>query len=72
MRSKVDISQLNLPHETNNEIVKILEQLKVQRNQIYSEVSVNSPGNPWSHDSEEEKEGYGGKNLKKRKVLSLE
>jgi len=30
VRSKVDISQLNLPHETNNEIVKI-EQLKSKK-----------------------------------------
>ena len=38
-----------------------------------SEVSVNSPGNPWSQSSpEEHKEGYGGKDLQKRKVLSLE
>ena len=30
VRSKVDISQLNLPHETNNEIVKI-EQVKSKK-----------------------------------------
>jgi len=29
----------------------------------------NSPGNPWSQ-SEEEKGGCGGKDLRKRKVLS--
>jgi len=38
---------------------------------ICSEVSVNSPVNPWS-SPEEEKEGYRGKDLQKRKVLSLE
>jgi len=31
-----------------------------------SEVSVNSLGNPWS--PEEEKKGYDGKDLQKRKV----
>jgi len=34
-------------------------------------VSENSPGNLWSQ-SGEEKEGYGGKELQKRKVLILE
>jgi len=37
---------------------------------ICAEVSVNSPENPES--SEEEKEGNGGKDLQKRKVLCLE
>jgi len=41
------------------------------KKRICSEVSVNSLGNPWSRP-EEEKEGYGGKDLQKRKVLSLE
>ena len=36
-----------------------------------SEVSVNSPGNPWVSPGEE-MAGYGGKDLQKRKVLSLE
>jgi len=40
------------------------------KKRVWSEVSVNSPGNPWS--PEELKEGYGGKNSRKRKVLSLE
>ena len=34
-------------------------------------VSVNSLGNPRGVSPEEEKEGYGGKDLEKRKVLSL-
>jgi len=37
------------------------------KKRICSEVLVNSLGNP-----EEEKEGYGGKDLQKRKVLSVE
>ena len=36
-----------------------------------SEVSVNSPGNP-RVSPKEGKVGYGGKDLRKRKVLSLE
>jgi len=39
---------------------------------ICSEVSVNSVGNPRWVSSEEEKEGYDGKKMQKRKVLSLE
>ena len=35
---------------------------------ICSEVSVNSPGNPWSQS----RRRNGGKDLQKRKVLSLE
>ena len=42
-----------------------------EKKRICSEVSVNSPGNPWSQ-SREEMVGYGGKDLQKRKVLSLE
>jgi len=50
------------------------QQLKVEnktKKRICSEVSVNSPG---IHvvSPEIEKEGYGGKDLRKRKVLSLE
>jgi len=40
------------------------------KKRIYSVVSVNSPGIQWS--LEEEKEGYDGKDLQKRKVLSLD
>ena len=42
-----------------------------EKKRICSEVSVNSPGNPWSQSSEE-MVSYGGKDLQKRKVLSLE
>ena len=41
------------------------------KKRICSEVSVNSPGDPWSQ-SGRRKVGYGGKDLQKRKVLSLE
>jgi len=43
------------------------EELKSKKKQVCSEVSVNSPGIP-----EEEEKGYDGKDLQKRKVLSLE
>jgi len=42
--SIVDIGQLDLPHGTQN---KKVENRKVKK-RICSEVSVNSPGNPWS------------------------
>jgi len=32
----------------------------------------NSPGNPWSQSWRRKKEGYGKKDLQKRKVVSLE
>jgi len=41
------------------------------KKQVCSEVSVNSWGNH-GVSPREEKEGYGGKDLQKRKVLSLE
>ena len=49
---------------------KIEKKLK-SRKRICSEVSVNSPENPWSQFWRR-KEGYGGKDLQLRKVLSLE
>jgi len=39
---------------------------------MYSEVSVNSPRGIRGVSPEAEKEGYGGKDLQKREVLSLE
>ena len=45
--------------------------IKKLKKRIYSDVSVNSPGNSWSQ-SGRRKESLGGKNLQKRKVLSLE
>jgi len=41
------------------------------KKRICSEVSVNSPGTSGVNLGEE-KEGYGGKDLQKRKVLSME
>jgi len=46
--------------------------MKKIKKQICSEVSVNSPENPWSHPEEEEGDRCGGKELQKRKVVSLE
>jgi len=43
-KSEADMSPLNLPHGTNN--LKV-EKLKSKK-RIWSKVSVNSPGNPWS------------------------
>jgi len=45
---------------------------KLKKAQICLEVTVNSLGNHGVSPEEEEKEGYGGKDLQKRKVLSLE
>ena len=42
-----------------------------EKKRICSEVSVNSPGNPWSQ-SRRRNGRYGGKDLQKKKVLSLE
>jgi len=65
VRSKADTSQLNLPHGTNNQ--KVENRKKLQgKNRTCSEVSVNSPVNPCS--PEEEKEGYGEKDLQQREV----
>jgi len=35
-------------------------------------VPANSPGNPWSQSRRRKREGYGGKDLWKRKILSLD
>ena len=40
--------------------------------QICSEITVNSLGNPCSESWRRKRKGYGGKDLQKRKVLSLE
>ena len=47
VRSKADMSQLNLPHGTNNKKVENRKSKKVKK-QICWEVPVNSPGNPCS------------------------
>ena len=46
MRSKADISHHSLPHGTRK--IKSGKKLKSKK-WICSEVSVNSPENPWSH-----------------------
>ena len=46
-----------------------MENLKSKKKRICSEVSVNSPESS-EVSPEEEKEGYGGKDLQARKVLS--
>jgi len=49
VRSKADVSQLNLPHATNNKNVENRKKPRSKK-RICSEVglSVNSPGNPGS------------------------
>jgi len=47
VRSKADVSQLNLPQGTKKIKKWKREKLKSKKKQISSEVSVNSPGNPW-------------------------
>jgi len=44
VRSKADISQLNILHGTNKEKVE----KRKSKKRICSEVSANNPGNPWS------------------------
>jgi len=48
VRSKVDMSQLNLPHGTNNITKKWKTEKVKSKKRISSEVIVNSPGNPCS------------------------
>ena len=62
VRSKANMSQLTYRTEPTTKKCRI-EKLK-SRKQICSEITVNSLGT-------EEKVGYGGKDLQKRKVLSL-
>jgi len=47
VRSKADTSQLNLPHG-NDKLKSGIEKKLKSKKRICSEVSVNSPGNPWS------------------------
>jgi len=71
VRSKADISQLNLPHGTNN--WKVENRKKLKRNkQICSAVSVNSSRGIREVSAEEEKEGLRWEELAEKKVLSLE
>jgi len=66
--STADMSQLNLPHGNN---AKVENRKTKNKKQVCSKVSVNSAESVESVP-EEEKEGYGGKDLQKRKVLCLE
>ena len=62
--SKKLTSQLNLPHGRKKEKVGKKKKTRKQK-RICSEVSVNSPVNPWK----ERKARVGRKGLQKRKVL---
>jgi len=48
VRSKSDMSWLNLPHGTNNEKSGKQKKKLRSKKRICSEMSVNSPTNPWS------------------------
>jgi len=48
VQSKADMSQLNPPHGNQQLKSGKTEKLKRKKNQICSEVSVNSQGNLWS------------------------
>ena len=48
VRSKDEIRQLNLPHGTKFKTKWKRDKLESQEKRICSEVSINSPGNPWS------------------------
>ena len=70
VRSKADISQLNSPHGTKLKKWK-REKLKSEKKRMLGCIGKQSAGNPWIQ-SWRKKEGYGGKILQKRKVMSLE
>jgi len=67
VRSKADMSQLNLSHGTNNYKVK---NRKRKKTDMLTRIGKQS-GRIRGVSLEEEKEGYGGKDWQKRKVLSL-
>jgi len=70
MRSETYMSKINLQRGK----LTVENRKSRERKRICSEVSVNSPGNPWSQS----RRRYGrlcrreGRDLQKRKVLSLE
>jgi len=70
MRSKADMNPLNLQHEPTTKKWKTEKKL-TSNERICSEVSVNSPWGIRGVSPEEEKEGYGGKDLQKREVVGL-
>jgi len=65
------MSQLNLPHETNNKKVENRKKTKKVKTAMLRSIDKQSVE---SEESvlEKKKEGYGGKDLQKRNVLSLE
>ena len=67
VRSKAEMSQLNLSHGTNNYKVKNRKRKKTDMLTRIGKQSRRIRG----VSPEEEKEGYGGKDWQKRKVLSL-
>jgi len=67
VRSKADMSQLNLSHGTNNYKLK---NRKRKKTDMLTRIGKQS-GRIRGVSHEEEKEGYGGKDWQKRKVLSL-
>jgi len=72
MQSKAGTSQLNLQHGTNNwKEEKHKKKLK-SKNRICSEIYRQTVWRIREVSHEEEKEAYGGKDLQKRKVLSLD
>jgi len=64
MRSETYMSKINLQRGK----LTIENRKSREKKRICSEVSVNSPGNPWSQS----RRRNGRKDLQKRKVLSLE
>jgi len=67
------MSQLNLPHG-NRKLKSVKTEKTKSRKQICPEITVKSPGNPCSKYLSRKKgsKGYSGKDLQRRKVLSLE
>jgi len=65
------MSQLNLPHGKPT-TKKCKKEKTKSRKQICSEITVNSLGNPCSESWRRKMNGCRGKDLQKRKVLSLE
>jgi len=70
VRSKADMSQLNLPHGSN-QTKKKWKREKLKSKNGYAQ---KYRQRVWGirRVSPEEEKGYGGKNLQKRKALSLE
>jgi len=74
VRPKANMSQLNL-YRTQPTTKKCKNRKTTSRKQICSEITVNSAGNLCSENLRRRNEGmkgYSGKDLRKRKVLSLE